>query len=576
MKKLIILSLILVFGASLAFSQNTRKAVKGNSLPSLSQYAYGQVATGDLYQSHSNLRLTGDSCSNPLMITSLPAVETGMDIQNYSNMYGSSLWTPWGYGGADVVYSYTPTTNQMLNISVTGSFDQSLAIFTDCNNPDSTSQICAGTDDNSAAPFTEATVLTAVSGTTYFIVVACYYDTLVAGTWTLNVSEVAPCTDNLVVDGTPEVEPNGGMNAMPTEYDPRTPGTAAAPAKITGSLETVNCMRDMDWFDITITSPKVINVNVDIACGDVALFFGNSDMSDYDGINDNGAGLSESYESGILAPGQYWLVVSPPAYADMASFNYNVQLWATDTVIPATGESFEGTFPPTGWTILDADGDTYNWEQTDLPSQEGTKCASSASYINDPGMALTPDNWLISPQKKVLAGDVVSWWVAAQDPAYAADKYSVKLSTTGAAPADFTIDLHTEVLSSATFEFHTVDLTPYLGQNVYIAWRHWDCTDNFIMKLDNVMLPTGTPMGSVEVVANTISIYPNPSTGLVNINNVAGAKVMVYNVIGKEISSIGKANQLNTIDLSSFGVGTYFVKVVSPTETSTHVIAITK
>lgn len=175
-------------------------------------------------------------------------------------------------------------------------------------------------------------------------------------------------------------------------------------------------------------------------------------------------------------------------------------------------ESFEGAvFPPDGWVANDVDADTYNWMQytaTDA-AHTGTNCAGSASYINDSknsGMrssfsraALTPNNWLITPRLAISSGDIMSYWIAAQDGAWPAEHYAVMLSTTTNQTASFTTTLYSETLSSATWLQRTIDLSAYAGQNVYIAFRHYDCTDQFVLKLDDVLLP---PLAAPLVFGN--------------------------------------------------------------------------
>lgn len=167
-------------------------------------------------------------------------------------------------------------------------------------------------------------------------------------------------------------------------------------------------------------------------------------------------------------------------------------------------ESFEGTnFPPDGWQSVDNDTDTYNWfaySVTDTP-HTGTYCAASASWVSDAkaGMpdhregssrlALTPDNWLITPRLAVPANGIISYWIAAQDPSYPAEHYSVKLSTTNNQVASFTTVLFSETLSSGTWLYREIDLSAWNGQNVYIAFQHHDCYDMFYLKLDDIYMP---------------------------------------------------------------------------------------
>jgi len=76
--------------------------------------------------------------------------------------------------------------------------------------------------------------------------------------------------------------------------------------------------------------------------------------------------------------------------------------------------------------------------------------------------------------------------------------------------------------------------------------------------------------------AGVISIYPNPSTGLVNINNVEGASVQVLNIMGQTVASINNASVNNVIDMSTFANGTYIVRVVNGNNVTTQKINIAK
>ena len=214
-------------------------------------------------------------------------------------------------------------------------------------------------------------------------------------------------------------------------------------------------------------------------------------------------------------------------------------------------EGFEGaTFPPDGWVVQDVDADTYNWTlytATDA-AHAGLNCAGSASYINDAkssGMrnsgsraALTPNNWLITPRLAVSSGDELSYWIAAQDPAWPAEYYSVKISTTNAQTGSFTTTLLSETLTNGTWAKRTINLTAYAGQSVYIAFQHYNCTDQFVLKLDDVLMPPlaaplvyGNISGRVQravtyevVVGATVSVAGRTSTtdgsGIYTISNI--------------------------------------------------------
>lgn len=159
-------------------------------------------------------------------------------------------------------------------------------------------------------------------------------------------------------------------------------------------------------------------------------------------------------------------------------------------------ESFEGDFPPACWTMVDNDADGEEWFSygSDVPgnplyevAQDGFFTAASASWFG--GSALNPDNFLITPQLLLGDNEEITYWVAGQDPDWSAEHYGVFLSTTGNNVADFTINLFEETLADNTWLQRTIDLSDYAGQEVYIAFRHFNVSDQFYFKLDNVALP---------------------------------------------------------------------------------------
>ena len=70
-------------------------------------------------------------------------------------------------------------------------------------------------------------------------------------------------------------------------------------------------------------------------------------------------------------------------------------------------------------------------------------------------------------------------------------------------------------------------------------------------------------------LANQISMYPNPATSVVNVKLPAGAELHVFNILGKvvEVRSNMKAHE--TLDVSGFENGLYFVQVKHNGETHT-------
>jgi hypothetical protein len=200
-------------------------------------------------------------------------------------------------------------------------------------------------------------------------------------------------------------------------------------------------------------------------------------------------------------------------------------------------EDFEGQTLPAGWTLIDNDGDSNNWELFAPQSGttfHGTQCISSSSYINNVG-ALTPDNWLITPAIYLPTNATLTFWVVGQDASWAAEHYSVYVAhaPTVAAFTATTPVMYDQVATS-TLTQQTVNLSSYTGDTIYIAFRHHNITDMFRLNIDDIEVfaqPT-TP----TIIANPTSIT-FPATALGNLK-YASATVTAYNLTNNITASV--------------------------------------
>lgn len=72
-------------------------------------------------------------------------------------------------------------------------------------------------------------------------------------------------------------------------------------------------------------------------------------------------------------------------------------------------------------------------------------------------------------------------------------------------------------------------------------------------------------LGVEESVFDKVVVYPNPTKGEVNINNIALEKVTVYNTIGQLVKTmiLNSGNTDNAIDLSDLPKGVYFIYLIN-------------
>ena len=149
----------------------------------------------------------------------------------------------------------------------------------------------------------------------------------------------------------------------------------------------------------------------------------------------------------------------------------------------------------------------------------------SESYISGStsgsGTAVTPDNYLVSPQ--VTLGGSITFQAGVQNVSYCAEKFSVMVSTTGNTSAsDFTTvqtwTYSPNASSGSEWQEFTVDLSAYSGTG-YIAIRHFDCYDQWILKVDDVTIVEGeeTPVNPTNPTNGelvTANVYVRLKGGL--------------------------------------------------------------
>lgn len=216
-------------------------------------------------------------------------------------------------------------------------------------------------------------------------------------------------------------------------------------------------------------------------------------------------------------------------------------------------EGFEGETIPEGWSIVDNDGDTHNWEIYDVSAAGHTGAQSIMSESWGPGGVgpLTPDNWLISPAISIPDSTYAYWWIATQDPDYPYENYGVFVSTTGTEPGDFTMAFYEELdAGDFTWQVRSLDLQEWAGETIYLAWRHYNCGDNYKIKLDDITVsdqPVASEKAEIMMVNASINqIFPNPFNPETTIKfyteQPGNVNLSVYNVKGQLVEKLVNSN----------------------------------
>lgn len=323
-------------------------------------------------------------------------------------------------------------------------------------------------------------------------------------------------------------------------------------------------LRPLQVPEIEITAPSRVRM------GQGARFVVNAGAADVSWTFQNGNPATANTTDVTVVwntPGIYEIscVATNAVGTDSRIFYIEVFDCGTITELPFVTDFEDATYGC--WTNVDSDNDGYSWEPDFLYALEDHQghnnslgLCGSASFIFGLG-PLTPDNWLISPAIQLPAGTSrLSWYAKGIDPDYYAENYSVYVSTTGSSISDFVTPVCTKTAHS---DWHNsqIDLTPYAGRTVYVAFRHHDVSDYYYLALDDIVVDNQPAVGIADAANAAISIYPNPVGQQLNVEGEGILWVQIMDINGRTVHTSDHAGQLDVADLSA---GIYFVRVVTP------------
>jgi hypothetical protein len=236
---------------------------------------------------------------------------------------------------------------------------------------------------------------------------------------------------------------------------------------------------------------------------------------------------------------------------------------------------------PAGWTIADADGDTNNWgittgnANTDAWGLSGN-FSSSISWTQ--AAPLTPDNFLFTSEIAIPANGATLTFLKGYTYYNAADGAADQLSVYAVTADMTTIDLiiaeeplFDEVFNTPTDENFvpsattaTVNLSAFAGQTIKIAFRHRGENQERVF-IDTVVVTEGATAGVNENSLANLSVYPNPTSDVVNVSvDALVSNVAIADLNGRTVKTVkfdGVSNaSVNVSDLAS---GVYMMTVSS-------------
>ena len=155
--------------------------------------------------------------------------------------------------------------------------------------------------------------------------------------------------------------------------------------------------------------------------------------------------------------------------------------------VEATMETIVWDFPVTngtsvateGWSSIDNDEDGYDWGLMATDDTGTDACWYSQSFINDVG-ALTPDNWLVSPEVQLGGSLKFKAWRSQ----YEGEVLGVFVYQDG---NEYLIQAGQDIRPTATETEYEFDLSDFEGTG-FIVIAHYNCTDGFYVFVDDIEL----------------------------------------------------------------------------------------
>jgi hypothetical protein len=199
-----------------------------------------------------------------------------------------------------------------------------------------------------------------------------------------------------------------------------------------------------------------------------------------------------------------------------------VMVFRTNAQVTIFSEDFETGVLPADWTVIDADGDGQSWElfyQSHLTNYDGF---SYASYSQN---NLTPDNWLVTPAISLGTSSTLTFW-RIKGFSSTSEHYGVYVSTTSATDtSSFTLLYEETPPFGAAWVEKTVDLSAYSNSTVYIAFRHYNCTNQLAIIIDEIEVTSTMSSPTITALPTSLQFLEvplnTPSNGqLVTVNAI--------------------------------------------------------
>lgn len=259
-------------------------------------------------------------------------------------------------------------------------------------------------------------------------------------------------------------------------------------------------------------------------------------------------------------------------------------LFASLMAIPFLGKSQTYFFDDfedkdvSDWTRYDVDGDGIQWADYFTVNDSGGTPVTPVSLISRSWQsdALTPNNWIVSPAIDLssASGQVFLYWkVKCAAATWDKEHYSVyvakqsDLASLEASPVKFS-ETYDDPDNTGTQYNRALDVSSFVGETIYVAFRHHDVTDMDYISIDDVAVK------AAPVAIPDCAVISSPANGATNVAittrltwsevpNALGYKVYLGTTPGGTEIANGTIVNANSSAIFTLSLDTtYYAKVV--------------
>jgi len=230
------------------------------------------------------------------------------------------------------------------------------------------------------------------------------------------------------------------------------------------------------------------------------------------------------------------------------------------TAYPYTCEFDRTSAEVVCWEVVDANGDGSTFGFYDFDEDGNTGIA--AYMYNSTNNA---DDWLISPELSIFGNTTASFSYRVAGSNYP-EIISAWIIPAGADYTQAVQVMPAIEITNTEWESENIDLSSYVGQTIRVAFKAESLADQYWLAIDHFEVNGVTSV--VENPANTISIYPNPATTVLNVEAEGYSTIEIVNLLGQTVYTANTTSNMQ-INVSNLNNGVYFVRLNGANGTAT-------